>query len=273
MDLLPPELHDVAILRRVLFAAVYLPRNLPDYWLAVTRFASLGGSSLHHESVKVAVENLEIINEKAFATDQQLSREIHTLRSASSNPHPLGIVLVSSRSHCTLCGGKLLIRNDRGSHIVVYTESFGTVVGTHYHKFCQKFRNGCSYRQYYGYSSQGSQSLVCYDDDWMDHQYFVSTSETAIEMSMLKKFDGELLLGQISYSQKAEIYNYCNGYPVHPKKCTTLEAHDLPQPRSVYKVCTVLLQHQRSTLNYHAHHSFKYTSETTLKCHCSISVM
>lgn len=67
----------------------------------------------------------------------------------------------------------------------------------------------------------------------MDHQYFVSTSETAIEMSMLKKFDGELLLGQISYNQKAEIYNYCNGYPVQLKKCSTLEEHELPEQRSV----------------------------------------
>lgn len=176
--------------------------------------------------MKIAVENLKIINEKAFATDEQLSRDIHALHNTPSNPHPLGIIHVSSRSYI-LCGGKLLIRNDRGSHVMVYTEQFGTVVGTHYHKFCQKFRNGCSYRQYYG------QSLVYYDVDWMDHQYFVSTSETAIEMSMLKKFDAELLLGQISYSQKAEIYNYCNGYPVQPKKCSTVEVHRLAEQRSV----------------------------------------
>lgn len=89
--------------------------------------------------------------------------------------------------------------------------------------------------QYYGYSSQGSQSVAYYDVDWMDHEYFVSTSEAAIEMNMLKKFDYELLLGQISYNQKAEIYNYSNGYPVHPKKCSMLKQHEIPEPRLVQK--------------------------------------
>ena len=67
MDLLPPELHDVAILRRILFASVYVPKYMPDYWLAVTNFASQGGLSLQPQSVKITVENLKSINEKAFA--------------------------------------------------------------------------------------------------------------------------------------------------------------------------------------------------------------
>jgi len=121
-------------------------------------------------------------------------------------------------SNCCNVGGKLLIRNDRPSHIMVYTESYGTVVGTHYHKFCQHFQKGCGFRQYYGYSSEGSQSITFRDPDWEKHDYFVSSSETAFELCMLRKFDAELLLGQMSYSQKAEIYNYCNGYPVQPKK-------------------------------------------------------
>lgn len=43
--------------------------------------------------------------------------------------------------------------------------------------------------------------------------YIVSTTDTAFELHMLKKYDVELFLGQVSYSQKADIYNYCNGYP------------------------------------------------------------
>ena len=58
------------------------------------------------------------------------------LRNTPPNPHPLGIILVSSCSHCTLCASKLWIRNDRGSHIMVYTESFGAVVGTYDRKIC-----------------------------------------------------------------------------------------------------------------------------------------
>ena len=68
--------------------------------------------------------------------------EIHALPQTPSSLSPLGIILVPPRTNCKLCGGKLLVRNDRGSHIMVYTESFGTVVGTHYHKFCQNFRKG-----------------------------------------------------------------------------------------------------------------------------------
>ena len=37
-------------------------------------------------------------------------------------------------------------------------------------------------------------------------------------MNMLTKYDAELLIGQISYKQKADIYNYSNRYEVSPKK-------------------------------------------------------
>ena len=45
----------------------------------------------------------------------------------------------------------------------------------------------------------------------------------AIEMKMLSKFDVELLLGHISYKQKADIYNYGNSYEVEPKNAPLLE--------------------------------------------------
>ena len=45
-------------------------------------------------------------------------------------------------------------------------------------------------------------------------------------MALLTKYDAEMLLGQISYSQKADIYNY--GYPVQPKSCSKLDKEELP---------------------------------------------
>ena len=57
----------------------------------------------------------------------------------------------------------------------------------------------CNYRQYYGFHKAGDQSVSYYDSDWATLDFFVSTSETAIEMIMLKKFDAELLLGNLSY--------------------------------------------------------------------------
>ena len=162
MDMLPPELQDVTILRRILFASAYLPRDLPNYWLAIAHFASHGGLSLEYQSVKIAVENLKSINEKSFSTDKQLSRELHELHT-TSNPRSLGIVLVSSRANCILCGGKLLIRNDRGSHIMVYSLS-GQLWVPITTNFAKSFGMD-AVRQYYGYSSQGSQSVVYYDED------------------------------------------------------------------------------------------------------------
>ncbi len=42
--------------------------------------------------------------------------------------------------------------------------------------------------------------------------YFVSTNMTAFEINFLERFDFELLIGEISYKQKAEIYNCINGF-------------------------------------------------------------
>ena len=100
---------------------------------------------------------------------------------------------------------------------------------------------GCSFRQYYGYSSEGNQSVVFYDAQWPQHKYFVSSSETAFELEMLKIFDAELLIGQISYNQKAEIYNYFNGYPVQPKKCSQREADENTTCSSRYVMATKTL--------------------------------
>ena len=51
--------------------------------------------------------------------------------------------------------------------------------------------------------------VITYDVDW---PYFVSSRETALEMSILCKLDAEILIGQMSYKQRADIYNYIHGY-------------------------------------------------------------
>ena len=56
-----------------------------------------------------------------------------------------------------------------------------------------------------------------YDNDWASLKYFISTQETGFELQMLKNYDVELLIGQISYKQKADIYNITNGYDVTKK--------------------------------------------------------
>ena len=249
MDLLPQEIQDATVLRRIIFAVAYLPKDYPHYWSVISEFASRAcksTSSLQPDVVRIAVQNLQFLNAKVFAGDKELAQEIHGVFSSPTAQHPIGIVLISSNDKCRLCGHSLQVRNDRASHITIYTEEYGTVVGTHYHKYCQKFRKGCNFRQYYGYSSEGNQSLIFYDTQWAEQKYFVSSSETAFELDMLRKFDSELLIGQISYNQKAEIYNYFNGYPVQPKKCSKQEEEDITTCSSRSNIATKISDQSES---------------------------
>ena len=232
MEVIPSQIKDLGVVRRALFASVYLPKACPNYWSVVTQFATMNsqlGKDLNSTTVKTMIENLQLLNATAFSTDKQLMEEIHALHCFRNEP--LGIVLVSPNEQCALCSGKLLIRSDRPSHLTVFTESFGTVVGTHYHKYCHNHKKRCSFKQYYGYHSEGDQSVIFYGTNWAQMQYFVSSSETAFEVKMLVKFDAELLLGQISYKQKADIYNYSHSYEVEPKRCSMYDqtTHELPQ--------------------------------------------
>ena len=58
-------------------------------------------------------------------------------------------------------------------------------------------------------TATGVNGKIVYDTNW---PYFMSTQRTAFKLSMINKFDVELLIGQISYKQKSDIYNYVHGY-------------------------------------------------------------
>ena len=64
---------------------------------------------------------------------------------------------------------------------------------------------------------------IFYDDDWMGNKFFLSTKQTAFTTSFLKSFDVELLIGQLSYNQKANIYNAIYGYNRGLKKTSRSE--------------------------------------------------
>jgi len=50
------------------------------------------------------------------------------------------------------------------------------------------------------------------ESDWVTLSYFPSSQETGFEISILKKYDIELLIGQMSYKQRIDIYNIEKGY-------------------------------------------------------------
>ena len=85
----------------------------------------------------------------------------------------------------------------------------GTIGGTHFQKICKRFRLGCPFVQHYGHYSTGVQ--MHFDHDWHTLPYFLSTRETAFEMSLLQQLEAEVLIGQLSYKQCAEIYSIKHG--------------------------------------------------------------
>ena len=212
------QVGDVGVFRRLLFATFYLPSDVPHYWNIVATFCNQGSSKVSPESAKMLMENIQILNPEAFCTDEALKREIIGMEYGPSK-QPLGVPLIPSQTECFSCGGKLLLRGDRPSRLSLYTEALGTVPATHYHKYCHNYRKGCNIVQFYGYHREKDQRL-CYDN-WMSLPYFLSSQETGFELEMLRRFDVELLVGQISYQQKADIYNISNGYDTTKKYCST----------------------------------------------------
>jgi hypothetical protein len=143
MELIGPVVKDVSVLRRMLFAASYLPQDVPHYWEIVASFSCVDSStSLSAERVKLLMENLQVLSRQAFTTDAELTVELlQTHRVCpKSKSEVLGIALISDKQTCCKCGGRLLVRQDRPSRVVLYTESMGTVPASHYHKYCQNHR-------------------------------------------------------------------------------------------------------------------------------------
>lgn len=132
------------------------------------------------------------------------------------NQRVVGVPLISKRKQCQSCGGKLLVKGDRPSSLLsLYTDTVGTVPATHYRKVCSNsYRKGCRTVQHYGDHTLENGTLR-YDDDWETLPYFVSSRQTAFQLSMLRRLDAEILLGQLSYKQSADIYNYIHGYTQH----------------------------------------------------------
>lgn len=125
---------------------------------------------------------------------------------------PIGIALISSHTQCQSCGGDLTVKADRPSHLTLYSDSFGTVTAVQYRKICKNTRRGlCNTVQYYRYCSKQTGALT-YDENWRELPYFISSRETAFEMSMLIKLDADILIELMSYKQRADIYNYIHGY-------------------------------------------------------------
>jgi len=207
----------------MLFSASFLPKAYPFYWKAVSRFATLEttveDTKINEDVCRLLMENIEVLSPSAFVSEDSLTQEIVHMKLSSADNHPIGIVLISSTTCCLTCNSALKTRADRPSHLTLYTSQLGTINATHYHKLCSN--RLCKTVQHYGYRTMTGTNNLFYDDSYLSLPYFVASQETAFEITFLSMFDAELLIGQVSYSQKAEIYNYHNSYASVKKRHST----------------------------------------------------
>ena len=205
LGILAKYFQDVSVLRRLLLAVVFLSPELPMFWAIVIEFATEGKvkkCSVTPDQVKTLIENLHELNAAAFQTDDALQKELILL--SIPGKKPLGLPLISPVTSCALCGCQLQLRKDRYAPVVIYDDKFGTIPGVRFHKFCPQ--KSCSLTQHYGYYSTEDQ--VIFNADWASLPYFVSSRETCFSLEILRKLDAYALIGQISFKQQADIYNY-----------------------------------------------------------------
>jgi hypothetical protein len=210
LGILAHHLKDVSVLRRLLFAASNLPHDVPNFWGIVVEFATAGKvqrNSIDSDTAAALIDNVRSFDERAFESDATLVRELLSW-TPSMTGKPLGLVLISPVNSCVLCGQRLTLRRDRPASITVYDDNLGPVLGSHFHKICTT--KSCKLTQYFGYYTIGSRSI--FNDDWKDLTYFVSSSLTAFSLSMLKRIDIEIIIGQLSYKQIADIFNHVHSF-------------------------------------------------------------
>ena len=84
--------------RRMAFATNYASCLLPCYWNIVAGFANQvasGKSTVTPESVKVAMENMQVLYKDAFTSDADLTHQLIAMDSEYSvTKQPLGVPLV-----------------------------------------------------------------------------------------------------------------------------------------------------------------------------------
>ena len=133
--LLSQQFTELSAVRRLIFALVHLPEDLPNLWEIAISFSTGKQSSVSSSDIKLLIENLKEIDAAAFTKDDELLQELMSLPSVKSSK-PLGLVFLSKISSCPLCNKSMLIRKDRPARLVVYDDKLGSVPGSHYHRYC-----------------------------------------------------------------------------------------------------------------------------------------
>ena len=97
--LVSKSVKDVSVLRRLQFAAAFLPQDFPNYGEAITSFALTGRedrNSLNPAQAIQIMENLSLVDSAALASDVELTKEIVAMRRPESGA-PIGFPLISKK--------------------------------------------------------------------------------------------------------------------------------------------------------------------------------
>ena len=103
-----------------------------------------------------------------------------------------------------------MLRKDRLSPVVIYDDNMSTIPGSRFHKYYTN--QACGLTQYYWLLY----SQVIFDLEWESLSYSVSSHESVFSMDVLRCFNAEIVLGQLSFKQCADIYNFMHKYTQPP---------------------------------------------------------
>ena len=196
---------------RGLYYFTHIPRAFPEFGNRLFAFATKGNK----DAVKCDMVNAEsflalssnLVSLYNLTGNEDLWKEVHDA-SLTEGMFGFGVVLLSEKGSCRLCSKQLTAKTSRVVNVVVYHETKGSFMGCRIPKVCSN--RSCNLIQHYGYYTIGESKY--YDEDWQQNDYLLSSGKTAFDLKLLRKFEVEILLGKLSFKEKADIYNEVHGY-------------------------------------------------------------
>ena len=109
----------------------------------MANFAATCGTDqakLTPSKIQTLVDNMHYYDKDAFLSEQNLMSLL--LNEQGHDGKTLGIVLISPCSKCQACNGDLIVKADRPSHLILYSDNLGTVTVVHFKKTCKNSQKG-----------------------------------------------------------------------------------------------------------------------------------
>ncbi|XP_068684800.1 uncharacterized protein [Montipora foliosa] len=123
---------------------------------------------MHPLNLIVYIQNVQLLYN--LEEDVSLWKELHDT-SLEEGKLAFGVVLISEKVVCRLCGRKLTAKVITVVNVIIYHDIKGTFMGCRIPKMCSN--RLCNLTQHYGYYTVGDKKF--FDEDWDTHEYFACT--------------------------------------------------------------------------------------------------